>query len=162
MVSLPVSAKATAGVETRVVRRSPGEGGSNHADVPLWDGRAIFAAILQARSLHPLRQRWPGGTVMHDVWVALFAMTAGFTASGISANLYHLLVKEAHSSVDRAIFVAVMIVAGPSVLFEKAAKAWREKACSGVAFWLAAALAGYWSLAIGLLVIQVALALKAR
>jgi len=98
---------------------------------------------------------------MHDAMVALFAMTAGFTASGISANLYHLLVKEAHSS-SSVIFVAVMIVAGPSVLFEKAAKAWREKACSGIAFWLAAALAGYWSLALGLLVIQVALALKAR
>jgi hypothetical protein len=88
-------------------------------------------------------------------------MTTGFTASGISANLYHLLVKEARSSTDRAIFVAVMIVAGPSVMFEKAAKGWREKSCSGVAFWLAAALSGYWSLALGLLVIQVALALKA-
>ena len=99
---------------------------------------------------------------MHDAMVALFAMTAGFTASGISANLYHLLVKEAHSSIGRVIFVAVMIVAGPCVLFEKAAKAWREKACSGVAFWIAAALAGYWSFALGLLVIQVALALRAR
>jgi hypothetical protein len=92
--------------------------------------------------------------------VALFALTAGFTASGISASLYRLLVTQTRSSLDRVIYVGVMIFAGPTVLFENAAKAWREKSCSGVAFWLATALAGYWSLAIGLLVIQVGLALK--
>jgi hypothetical protein len=53
-----------------------------------------------------------------------------------------------------------MIFAGPNVLFENAAKAWREKSCTAVAFWLAAALCGYWSLAIGLLVIQLGLALR--
>jgi hypothetical protein len=103
-----------------------------------------------------------GEAGLHDAIVALFAMTAGFTASGISANLYRLLAKDAQSAVGRATFVAVMIFAGPSVLFENAARAWREKSCSGVAFWLAAAVAGYWSLALGLLVIQVALALKVQ
>lgn len=97
---------------------------------------------------------------MHDAMVALFALAAGFTASGISASLYRLLVTRTKSSLDRIFYVAVMIFAGPTVLFENAAKAWREKSCSGVAFWLATALAGYWSLALGLLVIQLGLALK--
>lgn len=98
---------------------------------------------------------------MHDVLVAVFAMAAGFTASGITACLYRLLVKDSVSSLGRAVYVAVMIFAGPTVLFENAARAWRKKSCSGVAFWLAAALSGYWSLALGLLVIQLGLALRA-
>jgi len=92
--------------------------------------------------------------------VVLFATTAGFTVSGISANLYRLIAKEAHSAPARAAYVAVMIFAGPSMLFENAARAWREKSCSGIAFWLAAAVAGYWSLALGMLAIQVGLAFK--
>jgi hypothetical protein len=103
-----------------------------------------------------------GEAGLHDLMVALFAMTAGFTASGICANLYRLLVKDTASAIGRVAYVAVMIFAGPNVLFENAARAWREKSCSGVAFWLAAALAGYWSLALGLLVIEVALVLKAQ
>ncbi|HEY3637697.1 MAG TPA: hypothetical protein VGK90_06060 [Rhizomicrobium sp.] len=98
---------------------------------------------------------------MHDTLVAIFAMAAGFTASGIISSLYRLLAKDTGSSLGRTIYVAVMIFAGPTVLFENAARAWREKSCSGVAFWLAAALSGYWSMALGLLVIQLGLALKA-
>ncbi|MGH6879076.1 MAG: DUF6949 family protein [Rhizomicrobium sp.] len=98
---------------------------------------------------------------LRNVIIALFAITAGFTASGISASLYRLLAKNTASSLGRATYVAVMIFAGPTVLFENAARARREKSCSTVAFWLAAALAGYWSLALGLLVIQLGLALKA-
>lgn len=97
---------------------------------------------------------------MHDLVLALFALAAGFTASGIMANFYRLVATDAASSVGRAAFVAVMIFAGPNVLFENAAKAWREKSCSAVAFWVAAAVSGYWSLAIGLLVIQLGIALK--
>ncbi len=98
---------------------------------------------------------------MHDVLVALFAMAAGFTASGIAASLYRLFAKDTSSSFGRAVYVAVMILAGPTILFEHAVRAWREKSCSGIAFWLAAALSGYWSLALGLLVIQFGIALKA-
>ncbi|MGH6888663.1 MAG: DUF6949 family protein [Rhizomicrobium sp.] len=98
---------------------------------------------------------------MHDAIVALFALTAGFTVSGIIASIHRLLAKQASYSSGRILYVAVMIFAGPTVLFESAARAWREKSCSGVTFWLATALAGYWSLALGLLVIQLGLALKA-
>lgn len=98
--------------------------------------------------------------MFRDLYVVLFTITAGFTASGIVSNLYRLAVKErTDTSLARVSYVLVMVVAGPTVLFNTAAKSWRGKSCSGVAFWLAAAIAGYWSLAIGLLVLQVALAL---
>ncbi|HLY07513.1 MAG TPA: hypothetical protein VKR31_17335 [Rhizomicrobium sp.] len=97
---------------------------------------------------------------MQDIVVALFALAAGFTASGIIANFYRLVATDTASSLGRATYVAVMIFAGPNVLFENAAKAWREKSCSTGAFWVAAAVSGYWSLAIGLLVIQLGVALK--
>ena len=98
--------------------------------------------------------------MIHDFLVVLFAMTAGFTASGIVANSYRLAVKKKpESNGGRAAYLAIMVVAGPNVLFEKAAKVTREKAVPRIAFWLAAAVAGYWSFAIGLFVLSVALSL---
>ena len=96
---------------------------------------------------------------MHNVAVVLFAITAGFTASGIAANLYRLLAKKPESKGGKTVYFAVMVVAGPSVLFENAATKFRTKACSMVAFWLASAVAAYWSFAIGLFVLNVGLAL---
>lgn len=52
-----------------------------------------------------------------------------------------------------------MTVAGPSVLFDNAARAWRGKDCSALAFWIAAAICGYWSFALGLFVLQISLAI---
>jgi len=96
--------------------------------------------------------------MFHDVTLVLFATTTGFTASGIVANVYRLMVTKTESPAGRVAYVVVMIAAGPTVLFDHAARAWRGKACSGTAFWLAAAICGYWSLALGLFVIQLALA----
>lgn len=97
--------------------------------------------------------------MFHDVAVLLFAITAGFTASGIVANLYRLTESGLRTKPSRTVYHISMILAGPSVLLENAAKAWKEKSCTWIAFWLAAAVAGYWSLAIGLLIIEMALAL---
>jgi hypothetical protein len=97
--------------------------------------------------------------MFHNAAVLLFAITTGFTASGIASNLYRLIVGERKEGIGRSVYYASLIVAGPSVLFENAAKAWRENSRSKLAFWLAAAVAGYWSLAIGLFIIEVALAL---
>jgi hypothetical protein len=84
----------------------------------------------------------------------------GFTASGIIANLYRIAVKKrSETTLARLTYLTVMIVAGPTVLFNNAAKSWHEKSCSASAFWLAAGIAGYWSFAIGLLLVQLALAL---
>ena len=96
--------------------------------------------------------------MVHDFVVALFAMTAGFTTSGIAANIYRLSGKRPETLHARAGYLAIMAIAGPSVLFDNAARSWRVKSCSAMAFWLAAAIAGYWSFALGLLVIQVCLA----
>lgn len=99
--------------------------------------------------------------MLHDLYVVFFLATAGFTASGIISNIYGLIVKKkkADTSQGRIVYLLVMVLAGPTILFNNAAKAWREKSCSGLAFWLAAAISGYWSLAIGMLVIQIALAI---
>ena len=96
--------------------------------------------------------------MFHDTAVLLFAITTGFACSGIVANLYHLL-NGKKDRFGRGVYLTAMVVAGPSELFERAAKAWRQKNCSWIAFWLAAAVAGYWSFAIGLFVIELALAL---
>ena len=91
--------------------------------------------------------------------VVFFSTAAGFTASGILANLYRLLTDKPESNFGRAIYFAVMVVAGPSVLIENAAASRRKKACSSLAFFLAASIAAYWSFAIGLFVINLSLAL---
>ena len=93
--------------------------------------------------------------MLHELLVALFITTAGLTASGIVANLYRLAAGKTDPA--RAIYLAVMVVAGPSVLLDNAAKARRKKECSYIAFFLAAALALYWSLAIGLFVVAAAI-----
>lgn len=90
----------------------------------------------------------------------MYAITAGFTASGITANFYRLVAKKPASTPGRVTYLAVMAVAGPSVLFENAASSFRSKSCSRLAFWLAAAVSAYWSLALGLFVLDVALALN--
>ena len=96
--------------------------------------------------------------MFHDTAVLLFAITSGFTCSGIVANLYHLLNGE-KDRFGRGVYLATMVIAGPSKLFERAADAWRQKNCSWIAFWLATLVAGYWSFALGLLILQIALAL---
>ncbi|HUJ04411.1 MAG TPA: hypothetical protein VLW75_12285 [Rhizomicrobium sp.] len=98
--------------------------------------------------------------MLHNLLVALFATAAGFTASGIIANIYRLLAKaKPDTTGERILYVGVMTVAGPSVLFDKAARAWRAKDCSAIAFWLAAAICLYWSFALGLFVLQIGLAI---
>jgi len=98
--------------------------------------------------------------MLHYLMVALFATTAGLTASGIIANLYRLVAKKADKLPARIAYVIVMIVAGPSVLLDNAARTWRAKGCSAMAFWLAAAISGYWSFALGLFVLQIGLAIS--
>jgi hypothetical protein len=97
--------------------------------------------------------------LVHNLLVALFVTTAGLTASGIVANAYRLAKDHSTAAANRAVYLAVMVLAGPSVLLENAARARRKKECSTIAFFLAAAVTFYWSLALGLFVVSVALAL---
>ncbi len=95
---------------------------------------------------------------MHNFLVVLFSLTVGLTASGIVANLYRLFGRKPETLNARAGYLAVMAIAGPSVLIDNAARSWRKKDCSAIAFWLAAAISGYWSFALGLLFLAVVLA----
>lgn len=91
---------------------------------------------------------------MHGLIVILFAIAIGFTASGITANAYRLIADKPESLPGRLVYAGVMVVAGPNVLFENAATSFKTKKCSSIAFWLATAVAGYWSFALGLFVLN--------
>jgi len=91
---------------------------------------------------------------MHGLLIILFAIAFGFTASGITANTYKLIAKKPETLKARIVYAGVMILAGPSVLFENAATSFRAKKCSTIAFWLAAAVSGYWSFVVGLFVLS--------
>jgi hypothetical protein len=95
---------------------------------------------------------------MHGLIVILFAIATGFTASGITANAYRLIAGKPESLPGRLVYAGVMVVAGPNVLFENAANSFKAKKCSSIVFWLAAALAGYWSFAVGLFVLNLYMA----
>ena len=96
--------------------------------------------------------------MLHDLLIVLFAITIGFTASGIAANSYRLVAGKPESTGAKVVYAAVMIFAGPIVLFGNAARSFRKKDCSRVAFWLAAAVAGYWSFALGLFMLSLSIA----
>jgi len=97
--------------------------------------------------------------MFHDTIVLLFSITVGFTASGIAANVYGLICGGKTDKFGRTVYLGSMVIAGPLVLFERAARARRDKSWSGVAIFLAALVAGYWSFAIGLFVLEIALTL---
>lgn len=92
---------------------------------------------------------------MHGLIIVLFAMAFGFTTSGITANIYKLIAKKPDSTASKIVYAGVMVVAGPNVLFENAANSFKAKKCSGIAFWLAAAVAGYWSFVLGLFMLNI-------
>ena len=119
--------------------------------VPSW---YIFAEKVGHRAC-TLPPDTISGMGMHGILVILFAVAFGFTASGITANLYRLVASKPESIHARIVYAGVMILAGPSVLVGNAAKSFRAKKCSGIAFWLAAAVAGYWSFALGLFVLNI-------
>jgi len=100
-----------------------------------------------------------GDSMFHDLAIVLYTVTAGFTASGITANVYRLIAEQLPGAKAKTIYFSVMTLAGPSVVFENAAKSRRKKDCSNIAFWLAAMVAGYWSFVIGLFVIELAITL---
>ena len=77
------------------------------------------------------RFRW-GAKLYRDLFLVGFATLAGFTASGIFANLYRLLAHKPETMGGRIGYMAVMVVA---------------------------AISAYWSFALGLFMIQIGLAI---
>ncbi len=94
---------------------------------------------------------------MKDIWLILFAIATGFTASGIMANLYRVLGFKAETRNERILRAVVLVIAGPCVLVENAVSGVLAKRWKYMQFWTAAAGAAYWSLAIGLFVLEMAL-----
>jgi hypothetical protein len=95
--------------------------------------------------------------MVKDLAVVMFAMAAGFTLSGIVANLYGLLMGQAAGEDPHLL---VMVVAGPNVLLQGATKSMRAQSLSQPLFWLASAVAGYWSFVLGLFILNLVVALK--
>lgn len=96
---------------------------------------------------------------MKSLLLFMFATTAGFTASGIVANLYRIAGFDGSKGTAQIVRAFVMIVAGPTVLFETAMRGYLAKEWSPLFFWCVSAGLVYWSLAIGLLVLDIALKL---
>ncbi len=90
---------------------------------------------------------------MYVVLMLLFATTGGLVLSGIVANLYRLLARKPQSQPERAVYLGVMALAGPSVLIDNATRSFRRKNCSGLAYGFAIGLTVYWSFALGWLLI---------
>jgi hypothetical protein len=101
---------------------------------------------------------------MNGLGLLFFLIAAGFTASAIIANIYRIC-QPARAGVktetisERSVRSAVMIFAGPSMLFENAVRGFVAKTWHPVSFWLVTGAVLYWSLGLGLLVMEVAIRL---
>jgi hypothetical protein len=96
---------------------------------------------------------------MHALAWFLIVITAGFTASGIVANLYRIAGFKPDSLSGNIVRAAVFVFSGPSEIFEKAMHARVTKAWGPLLFWLVTAVVSYWSLALGLLVLEFGMSL---
>jgi hypothetical protein len=94
---------------------------------------------------------------MHLIALLFFSIAAGFTASAIVANLYRISGFQAETPRGELVRLAVLVIAGPSVLLESALRGFNAKDWRAASFWLVTAGVLYWSLALGLLVIDVAI-----
>jgi hypothetical protein len=97
---------------------------------------------------------------MHGLWLIPFLIAVGFTASGIAANLYRVTGLTGEGRYGNVLRAAVMVLAGPTVIVESAMRGWTAKKWPPMAFWLVVGATVYWSLALGLLVLDVALHMK--
>lgn len=91
---------------------------------------------------------------MRHFILALFALAGGLTLSGIVANFYRLVAKKPQGRLATWTYYAVMLLAGPNVLFENSTRSFRKQECSRGAYAFALGLAGYWSFMIGLAAIE--------
>jgi len=94
---------------------------------------------------------------MFELLLAVYTIAVGFTVSAIVANLYRISGAKTETSRGQVLRLVVMAVAGPSVFFESAVRRFIAKEWTAAFFWLATSGLAYWSLAIGLLVLDVSL-----
>ena len=97
---------------------------------------------------------------MHGFIVFLFSLAAGITASGLTGAVYRLVAREPKTMIGTVLHYAVMVFAGPVILIGNSTQSYRKKQCSKAAYFLAVALGGYWSFAMGIFILSVAVALR--
>jgi hypothetical protein len=98
---------------------------------------------------------------MNALATDLIMLMAGFTASGIVANLYRLTGFAPERTDGQFVRVLVLMFAGPSELFEMAVEGRVSKKWSTGGFWLSISAVCYWSLILGSIVLHGAKALTA-
>ncbi len=96
---------------------------------------------------------------MRNIELLMFAIAGGLTLSGIVANLYRLMATKPKSGAESWIYYGVMVLAGPSVLFDNATRSFRKKECTRMAFAFALSLATYWALILGAVVLEMVIAI---
>jgi len=92
---------------------------------------------------------------MHGIWLISFAVAAGFTASGIVASLYRLSGMNSETQIGTIVGTVALVVAGPSVIFHSAMNGLLKKEWKPLWCWIVFAAVTYWSLAIGLLILDI-------
>jgi hypothetical protein len=92
---------------------------------------------------------------MQSFMLVMFTIAGGLTLSGIVANLYRLIATKSKSDAQSWVYYGVMVVAGPSVLFDNATRTFRKKECTGLALAFALGLAIYWAMVLGAILLEV-------
>lgn len=92
---------------------------------------------------------------MHGIGLVLFAIVAGFTASAIVASLYQCSRMRSETHGGKIVAAAVLVLAGPAVISRMAMKVLSEREWNPLAVWIVIAVLTYWSLAIGLLILDI-------
>ena len=94
---------------------------------------------------------------MHNLVLVLFTVAGGLTLSGIVANVYRLIATKPKSGGETWVYYGVMVLAGPSVLFDNATRSFRKKECTHWAWIFALSLASYWAMVLGAILLEVVL-----
>jgi hypothetical protein len=92
---------------------------------------------------------------MRNLLLVLFTLAGGLTLSGIVANIYRLLATKPKTARETWIYYTVMVLAGPSVLFDNATRSFRKKECTRMAWMFALGLASYWAMVLGAILLEV-------
>jgi hypothetical protein len=90
---------------------------------------------------------------MYTATTVLIVVTAGFTASAIVANLYRIAGFTPETTSGHVLRLAVLMIAGPSEIFETAIEGRINGRWSAVGFWLVISAVCYWSLILGDIVV---------
>jgi hypothetical protein len=91
---------------------------------------------------------------MHALTTVLIVLTAGFTASAIVANVYRIADTGSETTSGHFVRLLVLMVAGPSEIFEAAIHARMDGRWTALAFWLVISAVCYWSLILGVIVVN--------